>query len=310
LDSQLVEYFLRTTELGSINRAAADLGLSQPALSRHIALLEHQLGARLFVRTRGGVVPTEAGQLLADRARPILRQFATLLEQVGERAAGRLTAGFPPSWQTLFTTRFVPALLARYPGVSLRVHEGVSHELREVMLAGMLDLAIMPFESEPPAGYRHTALLREPLVLVSHADAGLSPTTPVTLAHLDGLQLALPARPNAIRTYIENALARQGHAFHTMIEIDAMNLTMELARAGVGYTVTPCCAICAEPHRAQGLSWSPIAGMYITWALCENETRSHSPAVQEGRKLVVELVAQIAGLGAWFGAEVLTSPSP
>jgi len=64
VDSRLIEYFLRVAELGSINRAATDLRLSQPALSRHIALLEHQLRAKLFTRTRGGVQLTEAGTLL------------------------------------------------------------------------------------------------------------------------------------------------------------------------------------------------------------------------------------------------------
>jgi LysR family transcriptional regulator, nitrogen assimilation regulatory protein len=308
MDSQLIEYFLRVVELGSINRAAADLQLSQPALSRHIALLEQQIGAKLFTRGKSGVAPTEAGQLLHDRARPILRQLATLVEQVGERAAGRLSVGFPPSWQQLFTLRYIPALVTRYPGVSLRVHEGVSHALREDMHAGMLDLAIIPFEGAPPAGYRHTPLVREPLVLVSHKDRGLSPAQPVPLSHLDNLELALPGKPNAIRTQIENALSRKGHAFKTVFEIDAMNLSMALAREGIGHTVTPCCAVSGHPEWAHDVSWSPIRGMYITWALCENTARSHSPAVREGRRLIVEVVETIVANGSWLGAELLPSP--
>jgi LysR family transcriptional regulator, nitrogen assimilation regulatory protein len=307
MDSQLIEYFLRVTELGGINRAAADLGLSQPALSRHIALLEHQIGARLFTRTKGGVVPTEAGQLLYDRARPILRQFAMLIEQVGERAEGSLSVGFPPSWQHLFTTRFVPTLLARHPRVSLRVHEGASHELREAMHQGMLDLAIVPFEGVPPSGYRHTPLVREPLVLVSPRDHGLTPDHPVPLSGLDNLRLALPGRPNAIRTYIEHALSRKGHVFKSVFEIDAMNLSMALARQGTCHTVTPCCAVSAHPEWENTISWSPISGMFITWALCENTARSHSPAVQEGLRLIAETVEAIVASGTWLGAELFAT---
>lgn len=110
MDSRLIEYFLRVAELGSINKAAADLRLSQPALSRYVASLEHELRAKLFTRTQGGVQLTEAGTLLRERARPILRQLTNLIEQVGDRASGQLSVGVPPSWQFLFTSKFVARL--------------------------------------------------------------------------------------------------------------------------------------------------------------------------------------------------------
>lgn len=62
--------------------------------------------------------------------------------------------------------------MAKYHGVRLRVHEGVSDELRDAMHAGMLDLAIVPFEGLPPQGYVQTPLVREPLVLVGAREEG------------------------------------------------------------------------------------------------------------------------------------------
>lgn len=56
MDVRLLDYFLRVAELGSINKAAASLRLSQPALSRHIALLEHEMGNKLFHRSQGGSI--------------------------------------------------------------------------------------------------------------------------------------------------------------------------------------------------------------------------------------------------------------
>jgi len=303
MDSRLIEYFLRVVELGSINKAAVDLRLSQPALSRHIALLEHQIRAKLFTRTQSGMLLTDAGTLLLERARPILRQLTTLVEQVGDCAAGQLAVGLPPSWQHLFTSQYIVRIVERYPGVSLRVHEGASHELREAMHAGMLDLAIVPFEDSPPAGYIHTALIREPLVLVSTKDAQLRPDRPVPLSRLDNLQLALPGKPNTIRTRIENALSRRGFVFKTKLEIGAMMLTIDLARQGIADTVTPCCAISGSERWENEVSWSPIRGMYMTWALCENSARSHSQAVREGQQLFFQLADEILGRGLWLGAE-------
>jgi LysR family transcriptional regulator, nitrogen assimilation regulatory protein len=306
LDSRLIEYFLRVAELGSINKAAADLRLSQPALSRHIALLEHQLRAKLFTRTRGGVQLTESGTLLVERARPILRQLTSLIDQVGDRAAGQLSIGIAPSWRNLFTSNFVARLVADYPGVRLRVHEGVSHELREVMHSGMLDLAIVPFEASPPQGYAHTPLVREPLVLVGAKDAGLRPDKPVPLSRLGDRKLALAGKQNVIRSTIEHALARRNVELDILFELDAMHLSMELARAGVADTVTPCCAVSGNAYWEDSISWSPIRGAYMTWALCENTARSHSQAVLEGKRMILGMVDEIIARRTWRGAERLT----
>jgi len=303
VDSRLIEYFLRVAELGSINRAAADLRLSQPALSRHIALLEHQLRAKLFTRTRGGVRLTEAGTLLVERAGPILRQWTSLIDQVGDRAAGQLSIGVAPSWRDFFTSNFVARLVAEYPGVRLRVHEGVSHELREAMHSGMLDLAIVPFEGSPPQGYVHTPLVREPLVLVSARKEGLRPDKPVPLSRLQHRKLALAGKQNVIRSTIEHSMARRNIEFKVLFELDAMHLSMELARRGIADTVTPCCAVSGNTYWEEFISWSPIRDMYMTWALCENTARSHSQALREGRRLVLELVDEIIESKIWRGAE-------
>ncbi len=307
MDSRLIEYFLRVAELGSINRAAADLRLSQPALSRHIALLEHQLHAKLFTRTRGGVQLTEAGVLLVERARPILRQLTSLIDQVGDRAAGQLSIGIAPSWRDLFTSNFVARLVAEYPGVRLRVHEGVSHELRDAMHAGMLDLAIVPFEGSPPQGYVHTPLVREPLILVAAREEGLRPDKPVPLSRLQHRKLALAGKQNIIRSTIERSMARRNLEFKILFELDALHLSMDLACKGIADTVTPCCAVSGSAYWEERISWSPIRGAYMTWALCENAARSHSQAVREGQRVVLELVHEIIDSKIWRGAEHLNT---
>ena len=305
MDTRLIEYFLRVAELGSINKAATDLRLSQPALSRHIALLEHQLRAKLFTRTQGGVRLTESGTLLLERALPMLRELASLVEQVGDRAAGQISIGIAPSWRNLFTSNFVARLIAEFPAVRLRLHEGVSHELREMMHSGMLDLAIVPFEGSPPRGYVHTPLVREPLVLVGASDAGLQPDKPVPLSRLQNRKLALAGKQNVIRSSIENAMARQRLEFTLLFELDAMHLSMDLARQGVADTVTPCCAVSGNAHWEELISWSPIRGAYLTWALCENTARSHSPAVAEGHRIVLDMVDEIICSKVWRGAKRL-----
>lgn len=302
MESKLLEYFLRVAELGSINKAAADLHLSQPALSRHIAALEHEMNTQLFTRTQGGVVLTDGGKLLSDRARSLLHQFGILKEQVAENAAGQVAIGIPPSWQHVFTSKLVDCMVSRFPGVALRVHEGVSNVLRDYMFAGLLDLCIVPCATTPPVGYRQTALVREPLVLVGHGNAGLSPDEPAQVSRLDGLKLVLPGRANFLRALVEHTLVRKGMAFRMAVETDTLSLCLELARRGVGYTVVPACGLYAHGLE-DAISWTPIRGLYVTWALFENQARMHSQAVREGRRLVFGTVGVALASGNWFGAE-------
>lgn len=306
MDSQLLDYFLRVSELGSINKAAADLHLSQPTLSRHMALLEHALGAQLFARTRHGVHLTDAGRLLADRARPLLRQFAILQEQVGERASGHLSIGVPTSWHTVFTLAFVKRLATNSDGLRLRVYEGLSNVLREYLLAGLLDLCIAPLAPTRTTGYRQTRLLREPLALVEQARAGLDPRRPVHVNRLAGVKLVLPARPNVLRQQVELALAQEGLPFRVDVETDTLALCLDLVSQGIGSTVVPACALI--PHQEGGeISWAPVQGLSVTWALYENQARGHSQAVREGRKLALAAVAEGLRAGRWIGAEAVLS---
>ena len=304
MDSRPLEYFLRVSELGSITRAAAELHLSQPALSRQIAALEHELGVPLFTRTHGGVQLTEAGELLEGRARPILRQLSILKEQVGEQAAGLLSFGIPPSWHHVFTEEFVARIIAESPAIKLRVYEGPSNVLREYMAAGLLDLAVVPFLPDPTPGYRQSRLLREPAMFVGSAASALLADVPTPIARLDGLKLVLPSRPNGLRLQVEHALARKGHAFKTAAEVDTLMLCLTLARRGVAHTVVPSCTL-YDPSATRGLSWSPLSGVHLSWTLCENSARSHSPAVREGRRLALDLLMSRVGDGGWIGAQAL-----
>ncbi len=85
MDLRQLRYFVAIAEAGSLSAAADGLGVAQSALSRHLAGLEHGLGARLFDRGRRGVSPTGAGALLLGRARAILAEI--------EATRAELTAG-------------------------------------------------------------------------------------------------------------------------------------------------------------------------------------------------------------------------
>ncbi|MDB5911686.1 MAG: LysR family transcriptional regulator [Ramlibacter sp.] len=306
MDSQLLEYFLRVAEKGSINKAAADLNVSQPALSRHIAALEHEMRGKLFTRTREGVVLTDAGCVLADWARPLLRQFAMVKEKLGEVAAGHLAIGVPQAWQHVFTAPFADRLIQAYPKVALRVHDGVSNVLRDYMSAGVLDLCIMPFEPNASGSYTQTLLVREPIVMVGPAAMGLDPRRAVPLTQIENAQWIIPGRSNALRQQVEHALARRNLEFRLAIETDTWGLCLEFVTQGLGVAIAPSSGMQGRPSDPR-VSWAPIRGVYVTWALHENASRADSPGVRAGRELVLRTISERVG-AEWLGAEIITPP--
>lgn len=306
MEVRQLDLFLRVAELGSINRAASTLGLSQPALSRQIALLEQAMGAQLFTRTQGGVLLTGAGQLLSERARPLLKQFGLLKRQVGEQAAGQLTIGTPPAWRQLVVCPFIEDFAARLPGVKLRVYERLSNELHDDMSAGLLDLAFVPFRATPLQRHAQTAVVREPVVVVGRASDRLAPDKPLPITGLDGRHLVLPERPNVLRVQLEQAMARRQLDFRVAVETDAMDVCLDMARRGLGFSVVPASAlsvIAGDP----AFSWTPLWAQHVTWALWANEARAHSDAVVEGRRLALCSIEALVREKRWWRAEYLAS---
>ncbi len=306
MEVRVLEYFLRVVELGSINRAAAELHLSQPSLSRWLSLLEREVGTPLLIRTRQGIRVTDAGQLLVDRSAPVLRQIELLVGEVGAKARAQIALGMPISMQRLITAPFVKGMTTEHPDMSLRIYEGINPALRAWMEAGLLDAAIVALSERVPDRFDTVPLVRERLVLVGNAQAGLSMDRPVTIADLAGLDLIQPGQENLIRKQIESEMRRHGHAYRGRIEAETVPLCLELTRLGAGYTVLPCCALAGQLDPPSPLTAAPIEGMSLTWAMRVNRARDHSTAVRLVTSELVDFIVERVSAGDWRYAEILT----
>src|SRR5215216_8153675 len=156
LDAGKLATLRAVVDAGSLSAAARALSLTQPAVSRQIAILEARLGTPLIRRTRQGVQPTEAGRLLAAHAAEVERRLALAEEEVAELVGlrrGRVRLG---SFFTAFAqlTPEVDALAeARLPELSVE-HELVDRRTAfRRLAAGELDVALVfehGFEPDPP----------------------------------------------------------------------------------------------------------------------------------------------------------------
>lgn len=112
--------FLRVADAGSFSRAAADLSIGQPTVSRRIQDLEHQLGAELFQRTTRALSLTEAGQRFYARAQDILSDFDEAEAEargLDNEPVGMLRISAPHSLSNIVITPSVSSFLAEYPHI-------------------------------------------------------------------------------------------------------------------------------------------------------------------------------------------------
>ncbi len=164
-----LQLFIRVVETGSFSKASADLGITQPTATKHVAALERRLGARLFHRSTRGVTPTEVGAAYYDKAKAIARE----LEEADNLAAllqSRVQGSLRISTSVAFGRRVMTPLVLRY----MREHPGVQIDLsfddRYVDLVEQgVDLAVrMGRLADSSLGARYLGV--NPWVLVGSAD--------------------------------------------------------------------------------------------------------------------------------------------
>ncbi|GGR47740.1 LysR family transcriptional regulator [Streptomyces netropsis] len=142
MDLALLRTFVTVHRAGSFTRAAALLGLSQPAVTGQIRTLERQLGRPLFVRQARGVSPTSIGDELAHKIAPHVDALLEITEaDLDEQWANRtLHLAGPPEF---IAVRALPALTPLVAqGLTVRAAQGIAEDLFEALAAGHHDLAI------------------------------------------------------------------------------------------------------------------------------------------------------------------------
>lgn len=134
--------FVRVVETGAFSRAAERMGMSKSILSRRVARLEEQLGARLLTRSAQGAQPTDAGQAYYERAGCALAELEAAQEVVAEavtQVAGPIRLSAPLS----FGIEYLAPALAEFAAEHPRVELDISFDDRNVdLIAGGFDLAV------------------------------------------------------------------------------------------------------------------------------------------------------------------------
>lgn len=205
---------LAIAEHGSLVRAAEELYLTQPALSRALREAEAAVGARLFQRTRHGMVPTAAGEACLEHASAVIGHVETLQRRVGELAdphTGSVSIGVHVTGANLLVPRAVARLVAERPLLDVRIREAppatIIHELEN----GDLDLLVGRVTDHPStARLRLVPLYREPFRIVAAVGHPALQLVGAGLEELSAYPWAIPVAGTPLRDALESGFHAEG----------------------------------------------------------------------------------------------------
>lgn len=303
MELRQLRYFIRVVELGSMGRAALELGVVTSTLSQQIGLLESELSTRLLQRTAQGVVPTEAGMAFLHQAQLSIRHADDAMRAARlARMSGAVSVGMAPSTAAVMALPFIAAMRERYPNLRLRMVESLSGNLTSMIGARQLDLAIL-FNAERARHWSVMPLLEERLFLIGARNLPRLPRRKkITLANLGDLPLILPSGSHGLRSLLDTASLHLKCELNVVAEIDGLAMLMDAVRAGYGATIQPGAAIArmtGEPLSMIAIDDPVVRRSNLLVSLSDDEL---SPAGLAARVVLRDVARTLVTTRSWPGA--------
>ncbi|WP_187430124.1 Hydrogen peroxide-inducible genes activator [Roseobacter fucihabitans] len=246
-----LQYFVAVADYNAFGAAAHALAVSQPSLSKQLAIMEEELGSALFERTSRRVTLTPLGRLLLDRARVILkemREFRAIAKGSIGLFGDRLSIGVLPSIGAYFMPIANRRLHQLFPDLRLVVQEGATVQLLELLHAGKVDAVIGTPHGAPEL--QSIPLFAETLWICAASDDPLSrETTPVTTADLKGRPLLALSPEFKLADVVERLAAEAGAYVSHDYQGGSLDAVRQMAVMGAGVAVLPSLYALAEAVR-------------------------------------------------------------
>lgn len=267
-----LKYFDAVARSGHFGKAAAHCAISQPALSMQVQELERSLGIQLLERGRNGVILTEGGKEIAERAARVLadvRDIVDAARRQGDVLAGPLALGVIPSLAPYILPRLLPMIRDGFPSLDLHIRETQTQTLIGELADGELDLLLLALPVEHP-DIETIRLFDDRFLLAMAASHRMSNQVTATPDLLEGDRLLLLEEGHCLRD--------QALAFCNLQRVENINTfgasslstLVQMVVNGLGMTLLPEIAVPLEtrhgdihlmrfadpePQRVIGLAW-------------------------------------------------------
>lgn len=290
-----VEAFVTVAELGSFNRAADALGITQSALSRRLKKLEDALGARLLDRTTRKVGVSVVGEEFLPEARRMVADFTKSLQHVRDLVHVRKGSVSVASNMTIADT-ILPRIVSRFrrenPEVRVKLTESSSPQALDRVVARDAEMAIAQFgEGRPELAFE--PLIVDRFVLVCHRDHPLAAQAEVAWRDLEPHSFIRMRAASGTTKLLERSLRDKMRYLTGDIEVGHFNALLGFVGQNLGVSAIPTLVNLKRPDL--NLITRPIVEPEVSRALgvVTQRDRSLSPAGQKFRALCREMLGAV-----------------
>lgn len=279
-DLGALELLLSVARLGSLGRAAKELGITQPAASSRVRTMERQLGVALLDRSPRGSTLTDAGALVTDWARRIVEAaeaFDAGAQALRDRRDSRLRVAASMTIAEYLLPGWLIALRAERPDTAVSLLAGNSGQVARRLLLGEADLGFVEGLTTPE-GLDGTVVAHDRLVVVvAPVHPWARRRTLLTPQELAATPLILRERGSGTRQVLDAALAGHGGLAQPLLELSSTTAVKSAAESGAGPCVLSELAL-GEELSARRLVPVPLAGVRLRRQLRAVWPTGHRPA--------------------------------
>ena len=242
MDNQSLKAFVTVADCASFSQAADQLHLTQSAVSKRIASLEHQTGKKLFDRIARQVTLTEAGNALLPRAQHILQEYAAAVQAIHDLSGDANGTLHLAISHHLGLHRLPPTLKSfarQYPGVSLNIEFMDSEKAYEQVLQGKSEVAVITLALEQHPNIMCQKIWTDPLRFICATDHALANIDQPSLKDLAKYPVILPGINTYTGRIIQNLFETQNVPLKAPMSTNYLETISTMVEIGLGWSMLP-----------------------------------------------------------------------
>jgi DNA-binding transcriptional LysR family regulator len=237
--------FDETARCGSIRKASEVLGVAPSSVSRHIAILERQIGTALFERHSDGVELTHAGSLVAEFVRRLLIDYDSLRTDLDDIRGVQRRLVRVASVESIAASAPMSAVhnfSARYPSITFEIRLMPAPAVPEALRDGQCEIGL-GYCARPDPEILPIAHIPEPVMLAVRPDHPLAERKELHLIDVSNIPIALPAPSFGVRQLIDHAAGALGVRLEPVLSSNDFEVLRSFVRWGAGAALLPMRAI-------------------------------------------------------------------
>ncbi|WP_371379815.1 LysR family transcriptional regulator [Sporomusa aerivorans] len=267
MDILHLTYFIEVAKQLSFTKAARELHVSQPSISKMVRNLEEELKVTLIDRSARRIKLTDAGQALYERGLKIVDSLKNVTSDLDDLTSGRkgsIRLGIPPMVETSFFAIAIGEFKRKFPNIVIDLVEIGSRAVEEMVEDGTLDIGVVVLPVKNKAVFSLFAFVKDPIWLIVHPEHRLAGREVVSITDLEEEPIVLFRKDFALHDHIVEKCREHGFVPRVLCESSQWDFMAEIVVAKLGVALLPK-VVCDKI--GDGVKALPIAEEISPWHL-------------------------------------------